>query len=169
MPPAATPPFPPLASTLPPGIAAYRQPVIAMVQPVANGTQGGNVPRDKPVVVYRFAAGEVSDPLDATSFAVNVNGPGVTESGRSRTVLFQVGANEAWGPLADPKGPLLAPGAYQVTARICSARGACASSTSTVTVSPSATDPSNTTERSQSRKEKLIDLLLSGAKRLLNP
>jgi hypothetical protein len=56
---------------------AYRPPALALVQPAA----GGSVPQDRPVVVFRFAAGEPNDLIDVRSFAVAVDG-------HDRTQLF---------------------------------------------------------------------------------
>ena len=157
--PAPVPPSPgsPAPQSPPPAaIAAYRAPVIALVQPAG----GGTVPQDKPVVVFRFAQGEATDPLDARSFAVSVDG-------EDRTALFQVAAAEAWGPLADGAHALAA-GAHQVTARICSARGACAAVSATVTIVPPQ-QAGASTAASGSRRERLIDLVLQAARRLLTP
>jgi hypothetical protein len=57
---AQQPPASPPATNAP-VLAAYRAPTIALVQPPA----GGSVPQDKPVVVFRFAAGEPDDPIDS--------------------------------------------------------------------------------------------------------
>jgi hypothetical protein len=138
-------------------VAAYRAPTMALVQP----TPGVALPQDRAVLIFRFAQGEPSDPVDASSFAVWVNGV-------NRAALFQVTSGEAWGPLSDVQGaaPLPSPGAYQVTARICSTRGACGTTTATVSVVASErTSP----EPNQSRRQRLIDLLLTGARRLVGP
>ncbi len=143
---------------MPPQVTPYRPPVIALVQP----TPGIALPPDRAVLILRFAAGEPSDPLDASSFAVWVNGA-------SRSASFQVAAAEAWGPLADPHATMpLAPGAYQVTARICSSHGACGSTAATVNVAPSDGTPAKA-EEGMSRRQRLIDLLLAGARRLIGP
>jgi hypothetical protein len=108
-------------------LPAYRLPALALVQPAA----GGNVPSDKPVVVFRFAPGEPNDPIDVRSFAVGVDG-------HDRTHLFQVNGGEAWGPLAPPDAEsALEPGSHEIAARICSSRGACADVSATVLVVPS--------------------------------
>ena len=150
----------PIPQPVPP-IVAYRPPVIALVQP----TPGTALPADRAVLIVRFAAGEASDPLDASSFAVWVNGA-------NRSASFQVAGAEAWGPLSDAHSATastpLAAGAYHVTARICSSKGACGSTTATVTVAPSegaAAKP----EEALSRKQRLIDLLLAGVRRLVGP
>lgn len=148
-------PSQPVLPQAPQPIVGYRSPGIALVQPAA----GATLPPDKAVLIFRFVQGEPSDPLDASSFAVSVNGV-------ARSPLFQVGASEAWGPLSDARE--VAPGAYQVTARICSTRGACATASATVTVASSEAMPkSESAGANASRRQRLIDLLLTGLKRLL--
>jgi hypothetical protein len=145
----------------PPPIAAYRPPVIALVQPPG----GGVVPQDRPVLVFRFAAGEPGDPLDAASLRVLVDGV-------DQTPRFQVSSVEAWGSIADsileddgaPLGP------RQVVARICSLRGACTESANVVTVVPPlGATGGQTRSRPDGRKERLLDALLAAARKLLNP
>ena len=144
-------------------IAAYRPPSLALVQPL----DGGMVHQDRPVIVFRFAAGEPSDPIDVGSFAVTVDGV-------DRGALFQRAAGEAWGPL----GPLtgadsLVPGVHRISARICSARGACTAVQGTMNVLPAlipaALDPAAPVHAGQSRKQRLLDAALSAARRLLVP
>jgi hypothetical protein len=136
-------------------IIGYRSPALALVQPGV----GSELAQDKAVLIFRFAQGEPADPLDASSFAVWVNGS-------VRTASFQVGATEAWGPLSDSR--VVTPGAYQVTARICSTRGACATTSATVTVASSATIPTTgVADANASRKQRVIDLLLAGLRRLI--
>jgi hypothetical protein len=146
-------------------LSPYRAPSIALVQPPA----GGTVPQDRPVVVFRFVQGEPGDLVDARSFAVSVDGT-------DRSALFQLAASamggEAWGPLvaaAEISSGNLAPGAHQVTARICSARGACASANATVTVlpTPAAGVTSAASHPPTGRKQKLLDALIAVGKRLL--
>ena len=161
----------PLASTgavraqNPPALqSAFRAPVIALVQPAG----GQSVPQDKPVVVLRFAAGESGDPIDLATLTVTVDGA-------DRTRLFQVTAGEAWGPLAPPaRAPndsALAPGTYQLTARICSARGACGETAVAVNVAPASIPKTDgaTDKIAVSRRQRLIDALLSVARKLLTP
>ena len=144
----------------PTAVAPYRAPTIALVQP----PPGGTVPRDKPVVVFRFAHGEPSDPIDATSFRVAVDGT-------DRSALFQVSATEAWGPLGvarpEASADSLAVGAHQMEARICSSRGTCAITAATVTVMPAPVKPNPASPTD--RKARLLDLLLTAAKRLIEP
>ena len=146
---------PPLAQA---PVAAYRPPVIALVQP----PPGGSVPSDKPVVVFRFAPSDSSDPIDARSFAVTVDG-------EDRTALFQVTATEAWGSLlpAPIEGSGAAPtGLHQVAARICSIRGACAEVSERVTLVAS---EAAAAEAPIDRKRGLLDLLLLALRKLIEP
>jgi hypothetical protein len=142
-------------------LAPYRAPVLALVQPAT-----GTVTQDKPVVVFRFAQGEPTDPLDLASFAVSVDG-------EDRTALFQVATGaaggDAWGPLDPPGDDALTVGAHQVVARICSTRGACASAASAVIVMPPLVQPAAdaTPDEPRSRKRKLLDAVLSAGRKLL--
>jgi hypothetical protein len=149
------PPIPqqPVIPQPPQPIIGYRSPAIALVQPGA----GEVLAQDKAVLIFRFVQGESADPLDASSFGVWVNGS-------VRTASFQVGATEAWGPLSDSHE--VTPGAYQVTARICSTRGACGTTTATVTVASSEEMPSEA-GKADSRRQRIIDLLLAGLRRLI--
>lgn len=145
----------------PPVLAPYRAPSIALVQPAP----GGTVPQDRPVVVFRFAQGEPTDPIDAASFAVAVDG-------RDCTSLFQVSAGEAWGPLAlidaVNSASALTPGDHQVAARICSSRGSCAAVATAITVVLTSAKPS-VAPKPIDRKSTLVDLLLAAARKLLVP
>lgn len=151
-------PSPSQPTVLPP----YRAPTIALVQP----QNGGAVPQDKPVVVFRFAAGEPADPIDARSFRVAVDG-------EDRTALFQVSAGEAWGPLAMASAgrpdDAVAAGAHTLAARVCSSRGACASTTATVTALPAAAVATPAPAPSAKRRARVIDVLLSAVRKLLMP
>jgi hypothetical protein len=81
--------------------------------------RGGPIPADRPLVVFRFASSEPDDPVDPASFRAVVDGA-------DRTTLFRLTAGEAWAMLADStSAALVAPGPHAVSARICSARGAC--------------------------------------------
>ena len=151
----------PAPSAPPPVVAPYRLPAIALVQP----QDGGAVYQDRPVIVLRFAAGESTDPVDATSLAVSVDGV-------DRTKLFQTSAADAWGPLApnDATDAPLALGAHHVAARICSARGACALSEATVSVIPNAASAlPNAPEAGRSLHHRILDAALSVARRILIP
>ena len=147
----APPVAPPATATL----GAYRPPAIALVQPTGSTT----VPKDMPVVVFRYAQGEPDDPIDLRSLRVLVDGA-------DRTALFQAEGDQAWGPLAPPRHGLDG-GAHAVTARICSARGACGTLTATVMVEASAWSDGD--EEGVPRRERVIDLLLAAARRLLKP
>lgn len=145
----------------PPALALYRAPVIALVQPAA----GGSVPQDKPVVVFRFAQGEANDAIDARSLTVGTDGKDVTTA-------FQVATGEAWGPLAlaaSGEAALPAIGAHQLTARICSERGACASTTATLTVSESRPAPASKIGGRVGKGERLLDLFLRATRKLIVP
>lgn len=143
-------------------LPTYRPPALALVQPAA----GGSVPQDRPVVVFRFAPGEPNDPIDARSFGVAVDGA-------DRAAAFQVTTSEAWGSIADAGDGAFVAGAHQVTARICSARGACAEVTVPVTVIPSAavSRPSadSSAKTALSRRRRVIDALVAAVKHLLSP
>jgi hypothetical protein len=110
----------------------YHAPAMILAQP----SDGGALPADKPVAVFRFTTGEATDPVDALSFTVTVDGV-------DRTALFElttsvingVASGEAWGPIDDPSTS--ASGPHDVRARICSMRGAC----TTVHASVSVTTP----------------------------
>lgn len=108
----------------------YRVPWVVLAYP----TRGSTLPADRPLLVFRFAPGEPTDPIDPSSFRVAVDGV-------DRTALFRVTATEAWANLADSSaGTVLGAGAHVVTARICSARGACATASEPVTVKGIAAD-----------------------------
>lgn len=102
----------------------YRVPWLVLAYPAS----GAVLPADRPLLVFRFAPGEPEDPIDPSSFRAAVDGV-------DRTALFRVTATEAWAHLADSTaGAALGTGAHVVTARICSARGACATASEPVTV-----------------------------------
>ena len=95
----------------------YRAPWLVMAYP----ERGGPIPADRPLVVFRFASSEPDDPVDPASFRAVVDGT-------DRTPLFRLTSGEAWAMLADSTSAtqLAIPGPHAVSARICSARGACA-------------------------------------------
>lgn len=179
----APPPVPPVpvpapapvspASAPAPMSLAYRVPAIALVQPPASSGSAGSVPQDRPVVVWRFAAGEPQDPIDLRSLLVTVDGV-------DRTMLFQVAGTEAWGPLADAASiarGMLPIGAHRVAARICSSRGACGQAEQTVTVigsiaqSPTVAVARDTTAAAtkQSKARRTLDVLVGVGRKLLLP
>ncbi len=139
----------------------YRAPTIALVQPAA----GGSVPRDKPVVVFRFAPGEADDPVDVRTFAV-------TMDGIDRTGRFQVTADEAWGALTQTANTdsAIALGTHAVTARICSIRGACTETTNTITaVEPSTASSAPGTPPQKSTRKRVVELVLDAVRKLITP
>ena len=142
----------------------YRAPTIAMVQPV----NGGTVPRDKPIVVFRFARGEAADPVDVGTFAVIVNGI-------DRTPHFQVTAEEAWGALTRPltADSAIALGTHALAARICSVRGACAETASSVVAvdAPTMTAAAAQAAKPQTRstRTRVIELVLDAVRKLIVP
>ncbi|HEX6250020.1 MAG TPA: hypothetical protein VFZ56_01145 [Gemmatimonadaceae bacterium] len=149
---------PPPAQPPPVPLPVYRAPVIALAQPAP----GAAVPQDRPVVVFRFAAGEPGDPVDARSFAVTVDG-------EDRTELFQLSLAEAWGPLASPDDAI-EPGSHEVVARICSARGACTATTALVTVGVSGVNTAASSGGKSTRKKRqFLDALLGALRTLLRP
>lgn len=165
---------PPSSAGSDPALARYRLPTIVLVQPAGAAT----VQRDRPVIVFRFAAGEPNDPIDLASFAVTVDG-------RDRTQFFQVTGVEAWGSLASDAGgqrdSSLALGTHQVSARICSARGACGVIVSSLTIVPSQLEsqsPHSAAEgaaadssanSASSRRRRVIEAVLAALQKLLRP
>jgi hypothetical protein len=150
-------PSPAAAAQLP----AYRTPVMALAQPVP----GAAVQQDRPVIVFRFAQGEPSDPIDTRTFAVAVDG-------EDRTALFQVAALEAWGPLAaarDDGGDAIAAGPHQVAARVCSSRGACATTSATVMVVPPVARGADADQSESQKRPSVLDRLISITRKLLLP
>jgi len=149
---AQSPPRPGADSAL----LAYHPPRIALVQPA----EGGVLQQDRPVVVIRFAAGEPGDPVDARSFAISVDA-------KDQTSLFRVSATEAWGPLASFPSDLSL-GSHEVAARICSARGACSSTTAKVTVaSPTVTVGEAASGKDVTARRRLVDAFLVALRSLL--
>lgn len=154
-------------------IAAYRLPTLAIVQPSGATT----VPVDRPVLVFRFAPGEPNDPIDLASFAVTVDG-------RDRSRSFKVTSGEAWGSLASDAAAAsdsaLALGIHHVSARICSARGACGVLVTSLTVVPSEVVSSisnpaaegiaaDSASSASSRRRRVIDALLAALRKLISP
>ena len=141
-------------------MAPYRLPAIALVQPQDEGA----VYQDRPVIVLRFAAGEPTDPIDATSLTVNVDGI-------DRSKLFQASGSDAWGPLApnaaaDPPFPL---GAHRITARICSQRGACTMTQATVFAIANAASATGAPTTARSIHQRILDAALNAARKIITP
>ncbi len=143
-------------------IAPYRAPSIALVEPL----DGGVIYQDRPVIVLRFAIGEATDPIDASSFTIDVDGA-------DRTKLFQTSASEAWGPLAPVAAgdPPLGAGSHHISARICSSRGACAMTQATVSAIPAAASAAAIAAPAAGRSlhQRLLDAALNAARRILVP
>jgi hypothetical protein len=146
-------------------------PSIALAQPA----QGATVAQDKPVIVFRFAAPDPGDPIDASSFTALVDGV-------DRSAHFKVAPTEAWGPLvvaSDGARTREALGAHQVAARICTLRGACGNVSAVVTVVPPlARDRGDRGATARARipiqspcgkRRSLVDPLLAAAHKLLAP
>jgi len=145
---------------------SVRPPTIALVQPTGTGT----VPRDKPIIVFRFAPGESDDPIDARSFTVAVDGA-------DRSARFHVTANEAWGPLSGvaTDDSLPATGLHAVSARICSVRGLCGRAEVTVAVGAGAVTngtphpPGPGLEKPPSSRARLIARVLEAVRKIFVP
>lgn len=151
----------PMPQSAPAGLTAYRTPAIALVQP----PNGGTVTQDKPVVMFRFIQGEPDDQLDLRSFAVAVDGKDVTPA-------FQIAGSDAWGSMAGrADASPLSLGAHEVSAQLCSSRGACAIARATVTVLPplfsGALQSSATAPATASLKRRILDAALNATRRLL--
>ena len=142
-----------------PSIPAYRTPVIALVQPI----DGGTVPQDKPVIVFRIAQGEPDDPIDMRSLLVARDGVDVTAA-------FQLTGLEAWGSMAGSlsSDPLLGAGSHQLVARICSARGACGTANAAVSIVV-AREPALVSGETSTKHGRIMDLLIRATKKLLLP
>lgn len=136
-------------------VSPYRAPIIALAQP----PDGGTVPQDKPVVVFRFTSGEPEDPIDVRSLAVSVDG-------KDHTSLFQMTAAEAWGPLSSGT-QVIDIGGHEVVARICSARGACSTTTALITVGPAGPVAGDAANKAHSKKVQILDALLGALRTLL--
>lgn len=129
---------------------AYRAPTIIVAVP-ADGTP---LPEDRPVTVLRFMSIEPTDPIDALSLVVVVDG-------KDKTPLFQASQGEAWGPLIGPNETISA-GQHELAARICTSHGACATAKATVTVvaSPSGLQIGAAKADTKGKKTRIIDALV---------
>ena len=110
----------------------YRAPAVVLAYP----ERGTPLPTDKAVVLFRFALREPGDDIDVTSFKATVDGA-------DRTSRFRVTSDEAWGTLGDSVGGAtgsgetrLTPGPHTVSARVCTARGACGAVSTVLDVRP---------------------------------
>jgi hypothetical protein len=141
---------------MPSPLGSYHPPLLVLVQPAS----GAAIPQDRPIVLFRFVAGDSIDPVDTRSLGVAVDG-------KDRSTLFQSARDMAWGPLAaDAELSSLSVGGHALNARICSIRGACADVSATVTVVASAVAPASA---GANRKPTLIQVLLGAVKKLLLP
>jgi hypothetical protein len=137
-------------------LQSYHPPVLALVQPA----NGAGIPLDRAVVVFRFASGDSTDPVDALSLVVTVDG-------KDRSALFQSARDMAWGPLA-PAEELssLSIGSHNVIARVCSIRGICGDASVPVIVTAS---PVVAETPAKNRKRTLMEMLIAAVKKLLEP
>jgi hypothetical protein len=131
----------------PVALPTYRAPTIIVAAPA----DGATLPEDKPVAVLRFMSVEPTDPIDALSFSVAVDG-------KDRTSLFQATPGEAWGPLSSPNETLAA-GQHDLTARICTSHGECGTAKATVTVAASASGLQATAAKAAEAKQKKTKIL----------
>lgn len=142
-------PGPPI--TLP----TYHAPTIIVAAPA----EGTPLPEDKPVAVLRFMSVEPTDPIDALSFSVAVDG-------KDKTSLFQATPGEAWGPLADPTETLAA-GQHELVARICTSHGECGTAKSTVTVAANVSGVqvgAAKVAESKQKKTKILDAVVQAVR-----
>jgi hypothetical protein len=154
-------------------VSPYRLPAIVLVQPSSAAT----LPQDRPVAVFRFAPGEPNDPIDLASFAVTVDG-------HDRSRSFQVTAVEAWGSLTGgavaSSDSSLTLGMHQISARICSARGACGVLVTSLTIAPSQLESqhpnpaaegsaADSSTSSSSRRRRVMDAIVAALRKLLSP
>jgi hypothetical protein len=157
-------------------IVAYRPPALALAQPL----DGGTVPQDKPVVVFRFVAGERDDPVDVRTFAV-------TFEGLDRSTAFQLdpGTGTAWGSLDAGQTSLplivtapqpLSIGVHRGTARVCSQRGMCSTTAFSVVIAPpigsaaaATTNAAAPSSNGPSKKSRVLGGLLKALQSLISP
>lgn len=141
--------------------APYRLPLLTMAQPL----DGGAVYQDRAIITLRYGAGETDDALDIGSLIVTIDD-------RDETRNFQIAATQAWGSLgAEASRPAI--GAHRVSARICSIRGACATTRATVVVLPplasGMTVPAEDAAGSpkQTRTKRILGAAIDAARRIL--
>jgi hypothetical protein len=135
----------------------YHAPTILIAAPAA----GTALPEDRPVAVLRFVSTEPTDPIDALSFSIAVDG-------KDKTGLFQATQGEAWGPLVEPN-ETLASGQHELVARICTSHGACGIAKATVTVvaSPSGLPLGAAKAEPKQKKGKILDAIMQAIRVLL--
>lgn len=139
----------------PPALPAYHAPTIIVAAPA----EGIPLPGDKPVAVLRFMSTEPTDPIDALSFSVSVDG-------KDKTSLFQATPGEAWGSLAGPNESL-STGQHDLTARICTSHGECGTAKASVTVVASASGLQVTATKAaeaRQKKTKILDALVQAVR-----
>jgi hypothetical protein len=134
--------------------APYGPPQLLLAHPAP----GASVPGDKAAVIFRYVAGEDTDPLDLRSFAVLVDGV-------DRTLHFRVTADAAWGPIVSASGRGVQ--AHEIRARLCSVRGVCAELRAIVTVVGGLSTKNEDVDKT--RRARIIDIVLEAARRLLKP
>ena len=119
---------------------------------------GVSMPTDNATAVFRYSAGDASDPLDVRSFTVLVDGV-------DRSSRFRATADAAWGRIADRDGAGIR--AHEIRGSICSVRRVCTEVVAIVTVigAPAAKEDAVNKER----RRRVIDLLLEAARKLLRP
>lgn len=138
-------------------LPSYHPPMLALAQPA----NGGSIPQDRPVVVFRFAPGDSTDPVDARSFTITVDG-------KDRSAAFQAARDMVWGALASAdQASELRLGAHTIVARICSIRGTCADVSATVMVTGATLGDPNAP--APNRKRTVLDLVLAALRKLLVP
>jgi hypothetical protein len=135
--------------------AIHGAPIVVLAYPAP----GVSVPGDNPTVVFRYVAGDDSDPLDLRTFRVLVDGV-------DRTSHFRATAEAAWGTIVP--SPEAGIRAHDVRARVCTIRGACAEVSAVVTVITARGDA--TDERvGKARWVKLVDVTMEMLRRLMRP
>jgi hypothetical protein len=153
------PPVGPVPSQPGTPLPEYHTPLIIVAAPA----QGSTLPDDKPVVVLRFMSNEPTDPIDALTFSV-------TMDGKDKTSLFQLTQGEAWGRIAEPSEVLTA-GSHDIAARICTAHGECGTTKATLTVVSSSSVgqvASATAAVKAKKKAKIFDAVLQAARVLFH-
>jgi hypothetical protein len=153
------PPVGSIPGQQPAPIPEYRAPLIMVAAPI----QGATLPDDKPVAVLRFMSNEPTDPIDALTFSVTVDG-------KDKTGLFQLTQGEAWGRLSEASETLAA-GSHDVAARICTSHGECGTTKATVTIVSSSSllqvAAASAAVKAKQKKTKILDAVLQAARALI--